>query len=303
MRAAVHSFLDYLQVVRDLSPATVRSYRSDLADFCDWLVVECNRLPKPKAIDRIRVRGYLAHLHQRQLTRRTVARHLAALRTFFRWQVREGHLVEEPTAGLQSPRREQRLPRHLPVDEVAAILTAPDAGKPLGLRDRAVLETLYATGCRVSELTGLDCQDVSLKEGLARVMGKGRKERIVPVGSKALIAIRAWLKVRDKIRRDSSTAALFLNYRGKRLSDRSVRRVLTAALQKVAVSRRISPHGLRHSFATHLLDNGADLRSIQELLGHASLGTTQIYTHVSMEHLMTTYRSAHPRALRRKSKS
>ena len=304
MRSSIHDFLDYLQAVRDVSPATVRAYRSDLSDFCGWLTLDGNRLPAPDTIDRIQVRGYMAHLHKRQLTRRTIARHLAALRTFFRWQVREGHLLETPTAGLQSPRREKRLPRHLPVDEVAAILTAPDAHKPLGLRDRALLETLYATGCRVSELTGLDCQDVSLKEGLARVLGKGRKERIIPVGSKARAALKAWLAVRDTLRRDKETgsAALFLNYRGQRLTDRSVRRVLTSALQKVAVSRRISPHGLRHSFATHLLDAGADLRSIQELLGHASLGTTQIYTHVSLEHIMATYRTAHPRALRRKSK-
>ncbi len=304
MRSSIHDFLDYLQAVRDVSPATVRAYRSDLSDFCGWLTLDGNRLPAPDTIDRIQVRGYMAHLHKRQLTRRTIARHLAALRTFFRWQVREGHLLEDPTAGLQSPRREKRLPRHLPVDEVAAILTAPDAHKPLGLRDRALLETLYATGCRVSELTGLDCQDVSLKEGLARVLGKGRKERIIPVGSKARAALKAWLAVRDTLRRDKETgsAALFLNYRGQRLTDRSVRRVLTSALQKVAVSRRISPHGLRHSFATHLLDAGADLRSIQELLGHASLGTTQIYTHVSLEHIMATYRTAHPRALRRKSK-
>jgi integrase/recombinase XerC len=304
VRSAIHDFLDYLQAVRDVSPATVRAYRSDLSDFCGWLTLDGNRLPAPDTIDRIQVRGYMAHLHKRQLTRRTIARHLAALRTFFRWQVREGHLLEDPTAGLQSPRREKRLPRHLPVDEVAAILTAPDAHKPLGLRDRALLETLYATGCRVSELTGLDCQDVSLKEGLARVLGKGRKERIIPVGSKARAALKAWLAVRDTLRRDKETgsAALFLNYRGQRLTDRSVRRVLTSALQKVAVSRRISPHGLRHSFATHLLDAGADLRSIQELLGHASLGTTQIYTHVSLEHIMATYRTAHPRALRRKSK-
>jgi integrase/recombinase XerC len=304
VRSAIHDFLDYLQAVRDVSPATVRAYRSDLSDFCGWLTLDGNRLPAPDTIDRIQVRGYMAHLHKRQLTRRTIARHLATLRTFFRWQVREGHLLEDPTAGLQSPRREKRLPRHLPVDEVAAILTAPDAHKPLGLRDRALLETLYATGCRVSELTGLDCQDVSLKEGLARVLGKGRKERIIPVGSKARAALKAWLAVRDTLRRDKETgsAALFLNYRGQRLTDRSVRRVLTSALQKVAVSRRISPHGLRHSFATHLLDAGADLRSIQELLGHASLGTTQIYTHVSMEHIMATYRAAHPRALRRKSK-
>jgi integrase/recombinase XerC len=304
VRSAIHDFLDYLQAVRDVSPATVRAYRSDLSDFCGWLTLDGNRLPAPDTIDRIQVRGYMAHLHKRQLTRRTIARHLATLRTFFRWQVREGHLLEDPTAGLQSPRREKRLPRHLPVDEVAAILTAPDAHKPLGLRDRALLETLYATGCRVSELTGLDCQDVSLKEGLARVLGKGRKERIIPVGSKARAALKAWLAARDTLRRDKETgsAALFLNYRGQRLTDRSVRRVLTSALQKVAVSRRISPHGLRHSFATHLLDAGADLRSIQELLGHASLGTTQIYTHVSMEHIMATYRAAHPRALRRKSK-
>ncbi|MCZ6599609.1 MAG: tyrosine recombinase XerC [Acidobacteria bacterium] len=303
MRTAANQFLDYLHVVRDASPATQRSYRSDLNDFCRWPQRDQSDLPAPEGVDRLRVRGYLASLHRRKLTKRTIARHLAALRTFFRWLVREGHLKTDPTVGLASPRREQRLPRHLPVDEVAAILEAPDTDRPLGLRDRAVLETLYASGCRVSELTGLDCQDLSLKEGLVRLMGKGRKERIVPVGSKARTALRKWLGVRDGLRRASDSPALFLNYRGGRLSDRSVRRVLNGALQKVAISCRISPHGLRHSFATHLLNAGADLRSIQELLGHASLATTQQYTHVSLEHVMETYRAAHPRARRRRRPS
>jgi len=187
------------------------------------------------------------------------------------------------------------------VDEIAAILEAPDKDTPLGLRDRALLETLYASGCRVSELTGLDCQDLSLKEGLVRLMGKGRKERIVPLGSKARTALKKWLAIRDGLRRASDSPALFLNYRGGRLTGRSVRRVLDGALKKVAISCHISPHGLRHSFATHLLNAGADLRSIQELLGHASLATTQQYTHVSLEHVMETYRAAHPRARRRPS--
>lgn len=300
MRAAAGQFLDYLKVVRDASPATQRSYRSDLDDFCRWLPQDQPHLPAPDSVDRLTVRGYLASLHRRQLTKRTIARHLAALRTFFRWLVREGHLKTDPTVGLASPRREHRLPRHVSVAEVAAILEAPAKDKPLGLRDRAVLETLYASGCRVSELTGLDCQDLSLKEGLVRLMGKGRKERIVPVGSKARAALRNWLRVRDALRRSSDSPALFLNYRGSRLTDRSVRRLLNAAVQKVAISCSISPHGLRHSFATHLLNAGADLRSIQELLGHASLATTQQYTHVSLEHVMETYRAAHPRARRRR---
>ncbi|TDI41813.1 MAG: tyrosine recombinase XerC [Acidobacteria bacterium] len=301
MRTAANQFLDYLSVVRDASPATQRSYRSDLDDFCCWLQQDFSGVPAPDKVDRLTVRGYLAALHRRELTKRTIARHLATLRTFFRWLVREGYLEIDPTVGLASPRREQRLPRHLPVDEVAAILEAPDEDKPLGLRDRAVLETLYASGCRVSELTGLDCQDLTLKEGLVRLMGKGRKERIVPLGSKARAALRKWLGVRDSLRLSLSSPALFLNYRGGRLTDRSVRRVLNSALQKAAISGRISPHGLRHSFATHLLNAGADLRSIQELLGHASLATTQQYTHVSLEHVMKTYRAAHPRARRRRS--
>lgn len=192
---------------------------------------------------------------------------------------------------------------------MAAILEAPDPARPLGLRDRAVLETLYATGCRISELTGLDCQDISYREGMVRLLGKGRKERIVPVGSKARQALRAYLPVRETLcarhpARGSETGApLFLSRRGRRLGVRSVRRILDTALNQAAASRRISPHGLRHSFATHLLNAGADLRAIQELLGHASLGTTQKYTHVSLEHVMDTYWSAHPRAGRMKRKA
>jgi integrase/recombinase XerC len=196
------------------------------------------------------------------------------------------------------------------VDEVAAVVEAPDARSPLGRRDRAVLETLYATGCRVAELTGMDLQDVNYREGLGRVLGKGRKERIVPLGGKAVAALQIYLEVRATLRprqaarqttAPDDTAALFVNARGRRLTTRSVRRILVAALERAATARQISPHGLRHSFATHLLNAGADLRAIQELLGHASLGTTQKYTHISLEHIMQTYRAAHPRARRRKT--
>jgi integrase/recombinase XerC len=289
--------------VKDSPANTVRAYETDLDDFTTWLALESGSTPEPGSVDRLTIRSYLASLHARTLSRQTIARRLSALRTFCRWLLREGRITTDPTEGLAAVRREKRLPRHLPVEEVAAVLEAPDPGRPLGLRDRAVLETLYATGCRVAELTALDRQDLSLREGLVRLLGKGRKERIVPVGSKAREALRAYLGVRGRLRarrphRDEDSAALFVNHRGGRLTDRSVRRILDSALRKTAASRRISPHGLRHSFATHLLDAGADLRAIQELLGHASLGTTQRYTHVSLEHVMKTYRAAHPRARR-----
>ena len=225
------------------------------------------------------------------------------------------------------PKRSQRLPHHLPVNEVFAILEAPDPGTPLGRRDRAVLETLYATGCRVSELTGLDLDDLSPREGLVRLLGKGRRERIVPIHRLALDILRRWLPDRHRLRTRRPAGAaddgnpLFVNARGGRLTDRSVRRILNLALRTASasltrqmteagadpaagdISRHISPHGLRHSFATHLLDNGADLRAIQELLGHSSLGTTQKYTHVSIEHVLDIYRSAHPRARGRHGRS
>ena len=303
LRDSIDLFLDYLRVVKDSPANTVRSYQTDLNDFVAWLALETPSLPAPQEIDRTLIRGYLASLHGRELSRQTAARHLSALRTFFRWLLRDGRIEADPTQGMASPRREKRLPKYLQVDELANVLESPDVDRPLGLRDRAVLETLYASGCRVSELTGLDCQDVALRDGLVRLFGKGRKERIVPLGSKAVEAIQAYLAVRDRLRGkrpsgDEDSAALFKNYRGGRLTDRSVRRILDTALGKVAASRKISPHGLRHSFATHLLNAGADLRAIQELLGHASLGTTQKYTHVSLDHVMETYRAAHPRARR-----
>ncbi len=310
LRASVEGFLEHLRSVRDAPPNTVRAYGADLNDFVAYLALQARSLPAAERIDRLALRGYLAALHQRALSRQTVARHLSALRTFFRWLLREGRIAADPTEGLSSPRRERKLPRHLDVDEAAAVVEAPDPGTPLGLRDRAVLETLYATGCRVAELTGMDLQDVSFREGLVRVLGKGRKERIVPLGSKAIAALRAYLEIRARLRparaaRQATdrqdTAALFVNARGRRLTTRSVRRILASALEAAATERTISPHGLRHSFATHLLNAGADLRAIQELLGHASLGTTQRYTHLSLEHIMQTYRTAHPRARRRKA--
>ncbi|MFQ5766740.1 MAG: tyrosine recombinase XerC [Acidobacteriota bacterium] len=306
MRPATRQFLDYLETVKDFSPHTLRAYRTDLDDLERWLQTH---LPgtSPAEVDKLLIRGYLASLHKRKLSLQTIGRRLSALRTFFRWLHREGRTEADPTAGILSPRREKRLPRHLPVDEVAMVMECPDPARPLGLRDRAVLETLYATGCRVSEMTQLDQESLSLREGLVRLLGKGRKERIVPVGSKAVAAIRAYLPVRKQLRAsgrlaDPAQDPLFVNAQGGRLSARSVRRILESALLKVAASRHISPHGLRHSFATHLLDNGADLRAIQELLGHASLGTTQKYTHISMEHLMQTYRASHPRAVKKKQK-
>lgn len=315
--------------VQDASPHTLRAYGSDLDDFMDWLSANsatdaASGLPAPGNIDRLLLRGYLAALHRRGLSRATIARRRATLGSFFRWLHREGRIPLDPTEGLSVPRRSKTLPRHLPANEVVAILEAPDPATLLGRRDRAVLETIYATGCRVSELTGLDVKDVSPRERLIRLLGKGRKERIVPIHRLALDLLRAWGVDRQQLRARRLKNApddghpLFVNARGGRLSTRSVRRILNAAIDRASaklldripggeadmavatISSAISPHGLRHSFATHLLDNGADLRAIQELLGHSSLGTTQKYTHVSIEHVLATYRSAHPRAQRSK---
>ena len=314
--------------VQDASPHTLRAYTSDLDDFMEWLTtgntaVTSTARPGPGDIDRLILRGYLAALHRRGLSRATIARRRATLGSFFRWLFREGRIPLDPTEGLSVPKRSKHLPRHLPMGEVVAILEAPDAATLLGRRDRALLETIYATGCRVSELTGLDVEDVSPCEGMVRLLGKGRKERIVPIHRLALGLLDVWAGDRRELRARRAVDApddgnpLFLNARGGRLNPRSVRRILSAAIERASaalldrlaggdvdlptagISSAISPHGLRHSFATHLLDNGADLRAIQELLGHSSLGTTQKYTHVSIEHVLATYRSAHPRARRR----
>ena len=293
MRAAAAAFLRHLERERNASPHTLRAYGEDLAQFSEYLRRELGRPPKPGDVDHLLVRGFLAELHQRGLRKSSSARTLAGLRSFFRYLCREGRLAANPARAIQTPRQEKRIPSVLDEAQAASLLDLPGDGTA-AVRGRAILELLYGTGIRCAEATALDVHEVDMGARMVRVLGKGRKERIVLFGSRAQVALRAWLLERDRQR--PRTDALFLNARGGRLSDRSVRTLVATRVKQVALARRCSPHTLRHSFATHLLMRGADLRAIQELLGHASLSTTQRYTHVDTRHILEVYKKAHPRA-------
>jgi integrase/recombinase XerC len=277
----------FLQGLREsASPHTLRAYTQNLealAAFC-----AARGITDPQGLDHRILRAWLVDLHGRDLKRSTVARYVAAARAFTRFLVRERVLAQDPAGALRTPRRERPLPLHLGEEEVTRLIDAADAG-----RDRAIVETLYGGGLRVSELVGLDCDDVDLRQGIARVRGKGRKERLAPLGGSATAAIRRYLAAR---RRVPDPRPLFLNRQGGRLTARSVRRLIRRCALRADVDPRITPHTLRHSFATHLLDRGADLREVQELLGHKNIATTQIYTHVSMQRLRQVYEDSHPRA-------
>ncbi len=291
MQPLIERFQQYLSVERNLSPHTCAAYLRDLAEFRAFLEGQGGEA-NPARVDHLLLRRYLAELHKRN-ERTSIARKLSTLRTFFRYLVREGVLATNPAESVTTPKRNRYLPKTLSVDEATTLLERGHGNTVLALRDRAMLELLYSSGLRVSELTGLDVGGIDLRENLVRVLGKGRKERIVPVGSKAREALLAYLEARGTVGDDQP---LFVNHRGGRLTPRSVQRHLKTRLIKAGVFKDISPHALRHSFATHLLDGGADLRAIQELLGHASLSTTQRYTQVSVDQLMAVYDRAHPRS-------
>ncbi len=293
MKKATLAFLRHLEVERNASAHTIKAYGDDLAQFAEHLREELGREPQPKDADHLLIRGFLARLHRRGLKKTSSARKLASLRTFFRYLCREGVLESNPARVLLSPRVEKRIPVHLEEAEVARFLDVPGDTDP-ALRARAILELLYATGIRCGELVGLDLGEVDLEGRMVRVLGKGRKERIVPFGGQAREALRAYLPARLRARPRSD--ALFVNLKGGRLTDRSVRSLVSLRVRQVALEQRVSPHALRHSFATHLLQRGADLRSIQELLGHASLSTTQRYTHVNTKQILQMYSRTHPRA-------
>lgn len=288
-------FEEHLQLERNLSPHTLAAYGRDLREFQAFLLTQKGFQEAGDGllarIDQILLRRYLALLHKKN-SKTSIGRKLAALRSFFRYLVREGVLPTNPGELVGTPRREKALPKTLSVDEAFALMDGGEGEELLALRDRAIVETLYSCGLRVSELTGLDVGGLDLDQGLVRVAGKGRKERIVPVGSKAVAALQAYLDARGN---PALNTPLFLNHRGGRLTPRSVERNLKRQLLQGGVLKNATPHSLRHSFATHLLDGGADLRSIQELLGHASLSTTQKYTQVSVDQLMAVYDRAHPR--------
>ena len=293
MQEAVRAFLRHLSLEQNASPHTVRAYGDDLHQFLAHAQAELKREIVPADVDHLLIRSFLAHLHGRGLKKSSSARKLAGLRTFFRWLCREGVLTKNPARALLSPRTERRIPTHLEESEVATLLDLPGDGI-VAVRGRALLELLYATGLRCAELVSLDLAEVDLEARMARVVGKGRKERVVPFGGRARDAVKAWLQIRLVLSPESD--ALFVNQRGGRLTDRSVRTMVTHRIRQVAITRKVSPHTFRHSFATHLLERGADLRTIQELLGHTSLSTTQRYTHVNTHHILDIYRKSHPRA-------
>lgn len=300
MTNEIGEFLDYLTFERNVSPNTIAAYRDDLESFTGFLCNDYLSMARDqldlRRLDHLAVRSYLAHLSRRKLSRATVARHLSALRSFFKYLVREGIVEANPARAVATPKREKHLPAVLQTSDVALLLEQPDSSTTLGTRDAAFLELLYASGLRIAELTGIDLDDLELRARLVKVRGKGSKERIVPFGTKAEQALRAWLARRGEVLRDIEVQAVFVNYRGERITTRSVRRLFDKYVRDAALRAGISPHTLRHSFATHLLNAGADLRGIQELLGHASLSTTQKYTHLNDWQLIEVYKKSHPRA-------
>lgn len=299
MLSAIDQFCDHLRIARGLSPHTVRGYAEDLLQFAAFLGEE--GIEAWASVSHRELRRYLSQMQSRGYARRSMARKLSAVRAFYRHLARREEVARNPTVGVSGPRLERRLPACFTAAEVEALLQAPDRSTPLGLRDAAILETLYSSGMRVSELVALNVDDVPDQDGRVRVLGKGRNERVVFLGRAAREAIgdylhRARPTLAQKRRKGADTTALFLNKNGTRLSDRSVRTIVAAAIKQACLATGGSPHTLRHSFATHLLENGADLRAVQELLGHASLAATQIYTHLTPERLRMVYDTAHPRS-------
>jgi integrase/recombinase XerC len=305
------SFLQFLRLNRNLSPHTVRAYGSDLGQFLDAAASQkgvARRDLEPAALDRATIRAFLADAHAQGQSRATAARKLAAVRTFLKYLRREGVLDADPATLIATPKREVRMPAHMSEQEMIALLAAPADDQPLGRRDHAILELFYASGLRLSELAGLDLGDVNLSAKMVRVLGKGGKQRLVPFNTSTASAIRAYLRDRVALTRGNALATgrrgsgraegepLFVNHRGGRLTVRSIDRLVRRHVAACSTRVGISPHALRHSFATHLLQRGADLRAIQELLGHARLSTTQRYTHVNAAQLLEVYRKSHPRA-------
>ena len=294
MKTSIQAFLEHLRVERQSSGHTLRSYEEDMGLFARFLKETGGGDDDPPSVDARRLRRYSAWLTGQGYAASTVARRLASLRSYYRFLRRSGEVAIDPAAALRNPKQPKRLPKLLRVDEVVHLLDSIPVADALGLRDRAMFETLYGGGLRVSEVVGLDLGDLDLDEELVRVRGKGRRERLSPVGGMAVHWIRAYLAARSP--RVPDERAMFLNRYGDRLTVRSVGRLLEDHLARAGIRSDASPHTLRHSFATHLLDRGADLRSVQELLGHRNLTTTQVYTHVTQERLLDVYQGAHPRA-------
>lgn len=281
-------FIRYLEIEKNYSQHTITNYKLDLDDFEKFL----GETPLEK-VDYLILRKYLAALKEKNLSSRSVGRHLSTLRTFFRFLIREGYLKNNPISSISSPKQDKHLPQFLTEEEVTKLIDAVKLDGTSGYRDKAIMETFYSTGIRVSELSGLNIDDVDHIGGVAQVLGKGRKERLVPIGEHALKAIRSYLDKREKSKDEQ---ALFLNKNGRRITTRGIRGIVDKYIRLASLKHGVSCHTLRHSFATHLLNHGADLRSVQELLGHVNLSTTQIYTHLTTEKLKSVYDKAHPRA-------
>lgn len=294
MDKKIDQFLQHLKHERNVSSHTIDGYGRDLAQLSSYLNERGIEL---KEASNIIIRGFMADLYEKGMKKSTAARKLASIRSFFQFCIRKKWLDDNPAKVLMTPKQDKAVPSFLSEEQMAHFLDLPRSEKVLDLRDRAVLEFLYATGLRVSELVGIDKEDINFQELLVRVKGKGKKERIVPFGKSAEKTLRAYLVKRGKINHGKiSSEAVFLNFKGGRLSSRSVERIVDKYIRRAALKRKISPHSLRHSFASHLLSRGADLRVIQELLGHESLATTQKYTHLDLRRLIEIYKKSHPRS-------
>ena len=287
----IDKFIRYLELEKNFSPHTILNYKLDLNDFKDFL--------KDSPIEKVEyltLRKFLAHLKEKGLANRSISRKLSCLRSFFRFLFREGLIKENPVVLLSSPKLNRMLPQFLTEQEMFKLIEMPEQGTELGFRDRALMETLYSTGMRVSELVAMDVDSIDFVGSTVKVLGKGKKERLLPIGEKAIEAINQYLDKRNSNNKNRQESALFLNKNNRKLSTRGVRKIITKYVRKASLRSGISVHTFRHSFATHLLNRGADLRSVQELLGHVNLSTTQIYTHLSTERLKSVYDKAHPRA-------
>lgn len=285
----IDKFINYIEIEKNYSPHTCKNYRRDLEEFGNFL--KSNSVSDIKDIDYFFLRKFLSLLNKKKLSKRTVSRKISTLKSFFKLLLREKIIKNNPASSLIYPRLDKPLPKFLTESQVKTVLELPDTTKILGLRDKAILEFLYSTGARVSEMVSLKKEDLDLLGGVAKAVGKGRRERLLPLGQPAVEAIRQYLR-----RRQDQERALFLNKNNKPLGDRGVRFVISSYIKKAALLFKVSPHVFRHSFATHLLNRGADLRSVQELLGHSSISTTQVYTHVSLDSLKKVYQKTHPRA-------
>jgi integrase/recombinase XerC len=295
----IDEFLIYLQVNKNFSIHTLESYGLDLRQFSSFFDKE--PIASVELINHLLIRRYLAELKAEQLARKSIARKISCLRSLFKFLCRQGYISNNPLIGISIPKLEKRLPDFLYPEELESLLNLPDQSNFLGIRDQAILEIFYSSGLRLQELVGLTIADLDLDGGYLRVFGKGAKERLVPIGGCAKRALLKYLKeVRTELLAKSNnpdqTVHVFLNYRGTRLSGRSIQRLIDKYLQQLALHRKISPHTLRHTFATHLLENGADLRVVQELLGHVDISSTQIYTHLTKERIRAVYLKSHPRA-------